>query len=144
MKRIDLNMSVIAFCADYVHHPVQKRIENILHGNARLESVRDVCEMQEEDLFKFRAWGRKSNIALKEALNECGLHLGMSDEELADYERYWLEEKARDIHSNTTDWEQRRWELAMRIFAHDVTFPYAINEADKFIEKYKQTLNMEE
>ena len=40
------------------------------------------------------------------------------------------------------DWEQRRWEMASKIFAEteDITLDSAVRQADIFIKYYKQTL----
>lgn len=40
------------------------------------------------------------------------------------------------------DWEQRRWEMASKIFAEteDITLDSAVRQADIFIEYYKRTL----
>jgi len=60
------------------------RSENCLH-NAQIELIIDLIVKDEQEMLKYRNFGKKSLTEIKEALSRMGLHLGMEQELLNDY-----------------------------------------------------------
>ena len=64
---------------------LDKRIQNCLYHH-RVETLRQLVILSRSDVLKMRNMGAISRVAIENWLEERGLHLGMTKEEIAEYE----------------------------------------------------------
>lgn len=64
---------------------LDRRIQNCLYHH-RVETLRQLVAYSREDILKMRNMGAISRLAIENWLEERGLHLGMTKEEIAEYE----------------------------------------------------------
>ena len=64
---------------------LDRRIQNCLYHH-RVETLRQLVAYSREDILKMRNMGAISRLAIENWLEARGLHLGMTEEEIAEYE----------------------------------------------------------
>ena len=64
---------------------LDRRIQNCLY-HYRVETLRQLVAYSREDILKMRNMGAISRVAIENWLEARGLHLGMTEEEIAEYE----------------------------------------------------------
>lgn len=64
---------------------LDRRIQNCLYHH-RVETLRQLVAYSREDILKMRNMGAISRVAIENWLEARGLHLGMTEEEIAEYE----------------------------------------------------------
>ena len=64
---------------------LDRRIQNCLYHH-RVETLRQLVAFSRSDILKMRNMGAISRVAIENWLEERGLHLGMTKEEIAEYE----------------------------------------------------------
>lgn len=64
---------------------LDRRIQNCLY-HYRVETLRQLVAYSREDILKMRNMGAISRLAIENWLEVRGLHLGMTEEEIAEYE----------------------------------------------------------
>ena len=64
---------------------LDRRIQNCLYHH-RVETLRQLVAYSREDILKMRNMGAISRLAIENWLDARGLHLGMTKEEIAEYE----------------------------------------------------------
>ena len=64
---------------------LDRRIQNCLY-HYRVETLRQLVANSREDILKMRNMGAISRLAIENWLEARGLHLGMTEEEIAEYE----------------------------------------------------------
>ena len=91
----------------------------------------------------------KQILTIKKIDNSNNIYLCIKDGQSFWYHESWLTkaeeqptEQVTEQVTNPIDWEQRRWELASKIYADtkDITLESAVRQAEIFIKYYKQTL----
>ena len=95
----------------------------------------------------------KQILTIKKIDNSNNIYLCIKDGQSFWYHESWLtkaeEQPAEQVTEQVTeqvakpiDWEQRRWDLASKIYAEmeNVTLESAVRQAEIFIKYYKQTL----
>lgn len=80
------------------------RANNCLES-ARIQTVRDLVLRSENDLLKVRSFGKTSLREVKRRLQDLGLHLGMSEEELANISRAPVASQTESYSSGDDDAE---------------------------------------
>ena len=80
------------------------RANNCLES-ARIQSVRDLVLRGENDLLKVRSFGKTSLREVKRRLQDLGLHLGMTEDELANISRAPVAAQMDSYTSDDTDEE---------------------------------------
>ena len=80
---------------------LDRRIQNCLYHH-RVETLRQLVAYSREDILKMRNMGAISRLAIENWLEARGLHLGMTKEEIAEYEGVPLktEEEKEEVLSS--------------------------------------------
>ena len=135
MKKISLQTN-LQDC--HVH---QRYINTITMGSNK--TISDLVYSQKYELRKIRGVGKKCVQAWEDFLKVYGLHIGMTEYEIYQYES---EETSNCRTESSVDWEQRRYEIAkemLPIIYYDdkpaegedyLTLPQIANEAVRFAD----------
>ena len=78
---------------DHLHESLNRSVDELELSvrsynclkNANITSIADLVQRSEQEMLKTKNFGRKSLVEIKEILQEMGLHLGMSPEDLRNY-----------------------------------------------------------
>ena len=81
MEKVNLNTQI----DDIYFGELDRRIQNCLY-HYRVETLRQLVAYSREDILKMRNMGAISRLAIENWLEARGLHLGMTEEEIAEYE----------------------------------------------------------
>ena len=87
----------------------------------------------------------KQILTIKKIDNSNNIYLCIKDRQSFWFHESWLtkiEEQVTEQVAKPIDWEQRRWELASKLYAEaeNMTIESAVRQAEIFIKYYKQTL----
>ena len=130
-------------------HVHQRYINTITMGSKK--TISDLVYSQKYELRKIRGVGKKCIQAWEDFLKVYGLHIGMTEYEIYQYESEETSNCSSEETSNcrtesSVDWEQRRYEIAkemLPIIYYDdkpaegedyLTLPQIANEAVRFAD----------
>ena len=128
-------------------HVHQRYINNIIIGSKK--TIGDLIYSQKYELRRIRGVGKKCIQEWDNFLKVYGLHIGMSEYEIYQYESEETSNCTSEENSNcrtesSVDWEQRRYEITKHILLQSVTLASpkgsaenAVKFADALIEKLK-------
>lgn len=97
------------------------RVHHTLHA-CKVETVLDLCQMQRNELFRFRNCGKKTVQAIEMTLSEYGLKLGMDENSIELYQN-------SSCMVSDEEWEHRRYEIAKEIYINKFS-DYSIENAE--------------
>ena len=114
MKKINLSTPIILVLEEnYIHKTICKHLMN-----QGICSVKELCMLNMESLQGFKGIKDKSIATIKSVIAEYGLHLGMDENELAEYAKdmpsFQFPKKANNLPK--IDWEQRRYEITKSVY----------------------------
>lgn len=105
------------------------RVTNCLYSLKYSNNVtlRDVVRMSKSNLMKIRNFGESSLLELSEYLKNNGLWIGMTDEEINDYDER-MGELIREADLNKINWDRVLCEAAISIAPHMIGIGIAIQD----------------
>lgn len=136
MRKINLNTEInkIDFGYNIDHH-----VQNLLEYH-KITTLRELCMTSKSRLVKLEGLGKKSLYVIEQVLNAYNLKLGMTDNELKSYssEADTKQKKTSRIITDSTIWEERRYEIAKDMVCANYSPNEAIEKAGELVELLRE------